>query len=417
MKIALVNYHYFINGGPDRYFFNIKRALEAQGHSIVPFCFDYDETLDTPYRAYFPAPITGRGPCMYEKQSLSAKGKIGALAKMFYNAEADRKFHAFLEKEQPDLVYMIYLSSTFLPNLIKIAKKRFGIPVVYRLSDFHLYCPTYLFCRDGEVCTECVESPWACVRNRCVKNSRLLSFAKTLQVQYFRMRDYYRWIDAFVCPTAFMASFLAEHGFEGRRIVHLPTFAEDVGCQTAGSHSSEKRILFLANVTREKGIEVLLKAYAQADMKLPLDIVGKYEQAYINTLSKSVPEPIRRKVRFRGFLSGDALYESMRSAQFLVHPVLWYENMPNSVVEMLSLGKPIAASRIGSMPELVRHEENGLLTEPGDATGLADCMKRLETEPETVRTFGQASRDLYENRHTEEHHTARLIDLFETCLN
>ena len=37
MKIALVNYRYFISGGPERYYFNIKEVLEQHGHTVVPF--------------------------------------------------------------------------------------------------------------------------------------------------------------------------------------------------------------------------------------------------------------------------------------------------------------------------------------------------------------------------------------------
>lgn len=37
MKIILVNYRYFISGGPERYYFNIKEILERNGHVVIPF--------------------------------------------------------------------------------------------------------------------------------------------------------------------------------------------------------------------------------------------------------------------------------------------------------------------------------------------------------------------------------------------
>ena len=37
MKIILVNYRYFISGGPERYYFNIKEILEKNGHEVIPF--------------------------------------------------------------------------------------------------------------------------------------------------------------------------------------------------------------------------------------------------------------------------------------------------------------------------------------------------------------------------------------------
>lgn len=417
MKIALVNYHYFINGGPDRYFFNIYRALEHQGHIVVPFCFDYAETFDTPYRSYFPTPITGPGPSLYDQQTHTVWNKITALSKLFHNTETDDKFRLLLKTEKPDLVYMIYLSSTFLPTLIRIARKEFDLPVVYRLSDFHMFCPAYLFCRDGAICTECVDDLSACVRHRCVKGSRLGSIARVAQIQYFRCRNHYNWVETFISPSQFMASFLKEHGFPSEKILALPTFSEDLSLRDSClSASTGETILFLGNVSREKGIEVLLDAFAAMNSSLTLDIVGKCSQEYIDLLQSRIPAEKRDCVRFRGFLSEDALLTTMKAARYLVHPAIWYENMPNSIIEMMSLGKPILSTVIGSIPGLVEHEGNGLLVTPGDVNALAQAMTIMETSSQCDQ-YGARSRTLYEKRHTEVQHLRSLEKLFEKLLD
>lgn len=48
MKIALVNYRYFISGGPERYYFNIKEVLERHGHTVVPFSIKGPKTSTPP---------------------------------------------------------------------------------------------------------------------------------------------------------------------------------------------------------------------------------------------------------------------------------------------------------------------------------------------------------------------------------
>ena len=54
MKIILVNYRYFISGGPERYYFNIKEILERNGHEVIPFSIKSSRNLPNDYEKYFP---------------------------------------------------------------------------------------------------------------------------------------------------------------------------------------------------------------------------------------------------------------------------------------------------------------------------------------------------------------------------
>ena len=76
MRILTVNNHYFVRGGPDRYLFNLEKALPGRGIEVVPFSFDYEETQSTAYREFFPEPITGYGPCQLEDRQLNLREKI-----------------------------------------------------------------------------------------------------------------------------------------------------------------------------------------------------------------------------------------------------------------------------------------------------------------------------------------------------
>jgi glycosyltransferase involved in cell wall biosynthesis len=413
MKILLVNYHYFINGGPDRYFFNIKSALESNGHEVISFSFNYDETLDTKYREYFPEPVTGRGPCMFSQQRLTKWQKIQSLFRLFVNKEVENKFRRIVREQKPDLVYSIYLSSTLLPSIFKIAKEEFRLPVLYRLSDYHLFCPAYLFCRDGHACTDCHSSLSNAIKYRCVKGSWGLSAIRACQMKYLRWRNDYRYIDAFISPSDFMISHMRQYGINEERLIHIPTFSEDL--MTANNQLEtivHDHLLFLGNVSREKGIEILLQAYCQSDCVLPLEIVGKYEPDYINHLKKSISADKMNTIHFRGFMGGDDLIRKMKSARILVHPAIWYENMPNSVIEMMSLGKPIIASNHGSMPELVRNGYNGLSVRPGDIDSLKHAINTMSKGVYDVE-YGRNSRKLYEENHTEKKHLDKLLGVFE----
>lgn len=53
MKILLVNYRYFISGGPERYYFNIKEILEHNGHEVIPFSVKSMRNVPNDYEKYF----------------------------------------------------------------------------------------------------------------------------------------------------------------------------------------------------------------------------------------------------------------------------------------------------------------------------------------------------------------------------
>ena len=111
-----MNYHYFVRGGPDRYFFNVMQLLTKAGHTVIPFAFDYAETLPTPFRRHFPQPITGPGPCTLNEQHLTPLAKLKTTLRMFSNPQVNRKFRRIIQEQSPDLIYSIYSSFTFLPN-------------------------------------------------------------------------------------------------------------------------------------------------------------------------------------------------------------------------------------------------------------------------------------------------------------
>ena len=68
------------------------------------------------------------------------------------------------------------------------------------------------------------------------------------------------------------------------------------------------------------------------------------------------------------------------------------EGMGRVLVEAMAAGKPIVASNVGGIPDLVKPGENGLLVPPGDEKALADSIKRLIKNPEEAKLMGRNGR-------------------------
>ncbi len=414
MKILMVNNHYFNYRGADRYFFNIKSGLEKAGHTVVPFSFRYDATQETPYLPYFPDPITGPGPFLLKDMKLSTATKIKTAVNMFFNPEVSRKLRNAIRDTKPDLVYTIYLSFTFLPQILRIAKKEFDLPVLYRLSDYHMFCASYLFFRDNQSCTECLTRPWAAVQYKCVHGSRIGSLLRALQIRVNRWRKDYGYADYFICPSKYMRETLIQHGpFPESKVKHLPTFTEDLFREGKTTPSGKPYALYFGAIVPAKGMDVLVKAFNRiSNPAFGLKLVGDVEPGYRDHLFALLDGAHRPLVSMDGELKGEALWETLRGCHCVVHPVLWFENMPNSILEAMSAGKPIIASAIGSMMELVEDGVNGNLVPPGDEGALAKALEKL-SDPYWVSVMSHGARERYLRDHTPEKHLATLTSLME----
>jgi glycosyltransferase involved in cell wall biosynthesis len=85
--------------------------------------------------------------------------------------------------------------------------------------------------------------------------------------------------------------------------------------------------------------------------------------------------------------------EIMPIFDILVLPSL-NEGMGRVLVEAMAAGKPLVASNVGGIPDLVQHDYNGLLVPPGDEKALAASIKLLIDDPEKAKMMGQRGREL-----------------------
>jgi glycosyltransferase involved in cell wall biosynthesis len=122
-------------------------------------------------------------------------------------------------------------------------------------------------------------------------------------------------------------------------------------------------------------VGTLIRAYAEAAPEAGLMIVGDgpYRGEY-EALAERLG--VAGRIRFTGYLSGEALSRAVGDSLAVVIPSEWYENCPYSVMEALAAGKPVVGARIGGIPEMVTEGETGFLFESGSAGDLADALTK-----------------------------------------
>lgn len=147
----------------------------------------------------------------------------------------------------------------------------------------------------------------------------------------------------------------------------------------------------------EKGVSCLLEAFDIVAARWP---AGPPRPALVYIGDGPAAGEIRRThshLRFRDdvLLTGyrrDAA-DLIAGSDVCAMPSLWEDALPLAVMQPMAMGRPVVASAVGGIPEMVVDGETGLLVPPGDREALAAAIERLLRHPDLARQLGQAARD------------------------
>lgn len=173
----------------------------------------------------------------------------------------------------------------------------------------------------------------------------------------------------------------------------VPNFAPSVDVAATGRlpESPRPTILYLGGFANPaKGGDVLLDALAAvlvADPEVEVLLAGPGEPpAAAEALLRSP------RVRWAGYLVAEPWAAAMREAQIFVMPSV-SEGMPVALLEAMSYGLAIVATRVGGIPEVAEHGVNAVLVEPRDSAALALAVGELLADPELRGELGRAARE------------------------
>ena len=157
-------------------------------------------------------------------------------------------------------------------------------------------------------------------------------------------------------------------------------------------HHGGLKLLFVGTCYERKGIKYLLEALSLLNEEVDtLHIVGKYEEQdiyYIELQSIIAQHHLGNRVYFHGRISDSDLKQFYRSADVFVLPSLW-EGFGFVLQEAMIVGLPIIATNVGSIPELIVDNENGILVPARDSNALAQAISYLYAHPEQRIALGQ----------------------------
>lgn len=413
MKILLVNYRYFISGGPEKYMFNIKKMLEEHGHEVIPFSIMSNKNVETSYSKYFVEPIGSRDAVYFDEVKKTPKSIWQMITRGIYSLEVKKAIQKEILEEKPDLVYIIHFVNKLSPSVITGAKK-LGVPVVLRLSDYFLLCPRFDFLYQKKICEDCLSKGYiSCIKKKCVKDSLFASLIRVLSMKIHNFMNIYDNVDAFITPSEFLKAKLISNGFSSKRIHCVPTFTSsksDNSNPVIGNYG-----LYFGRITEEKGVQSVVKAYE----KLPdhnVKIMGDESTEEARILVDYVKRKNLKNIEFIGFKTGTELENVIKNSRFTIIPSIWYDNLPNTALESFHFSKPVIASNIGSLPELVEDGHNGYLFDPYSTDELVEKIKLLDDD-ENVLEMGKKGNQRLKDKFSPLTHYDSLLHIFESVRN
>lgn len=387
--IILQVHNFYRTRGGECSVVDIERALlEKHGHEVIPYYRD-SRNID--------------------KYGLLARARM--LINVPYNKKVEMDLEATIHDVKPDVAHVHNVFPMLTAAVYKVLN-RCGVPVVQTVHNFRFLCPNGQFYIHNHICEDCQKrSYFSAVKNRCMQDSILVSSAYAAAISYaWKTEILPNNIDRYIALNQFFAKRLINAGVPSSRIRVLGNFTDNFEKSVS---LKQGYALYLGRLSREKGLHTLLDAWERVD-SITLKIAGS------GPLSKEIGELIANRnvsnVQLLGHVSGVEKTRLIKNAICMVVPSEWYENFPMSVVEAMSLGTPVIASRIGGLPDMVEHGVTGYLFKPGDVNELAKFINILFEKDNIVKQMSSQAMVVSQTKFNPTVHLKDLIDIYNDAI-
>ncbi len=390
MKILLVNDYATLTGGAEVAFLTLRDALRKRGHDVRIFS---SSARPTP------------GESIADEECFGTTSRLRTLLQTV-NVSAFWNLRRVLNQFKPDIVHVKLFLTQLSPLILPLLEK---IPALYHAVWYRSICPVGTkTLPDGNACQ--VQAGAACYQNRCLPLRDWLPLM-------FQMKVWRKWRHVFkliVANSGALKDQLLANGIEPVEVIW-----NGVSDQPERPPLSRPPVaVFAGRLVREKGIDILLHAFAKVVREIPeakLLIAGEgYEGEKIKNQIGGLG--LSSQVFMLGPLRMPELAERFRSSWVQVVPSIIPEPFGIAAAEAMMRGTAVIASRAGGLAEIVQHEKTGLLVPPSDADQLAQALLRLLQNKNLAEEMGRAGREFALTHFNPSTYADRFLILYEKLI-
>lgn len=399
-------------GGVEVYVYQLAKILTAQKHQVTVFCRESSQSL--PDHHVIDEIVDG----IRIIRIVNDHKKTSSFTGTYEDPQIEEIFCDILEEISPELVHINHLIT--LSYRLPLLARDTGIPSIISLHDYWPFCFRVQLVDweenhcggplNGGNCYQCIQGGYGglrtraarlakemvpytwrqTIRNRVIRSSSTSYLTNLSEELILERYESYRQAilssHRILTPSRYIKSQYELNGYPEDRFqvvrlgIDVPDTRTDATISTIDkSTNGAFRFTFVGTLIPNKGADVLIRAFRKlADMKVSLSIYGREDiaPAHYLALLKELSNGDER-ILFKGSFNQEERGEVYRNSDVVVIPSRFPETFSFVAHEGLAYMKPIIASDIGALPEVVIDGKNGFLVPPGDERALHSILEKI----------------------------------------
>lgn len=395
MNILNVNQSSIIRGGSDIYWQSLSGLLKENNHVVYDY-YSIENGRD-------------KTNCIYPKALDFENPDLMSILKYCYNVDAGKKIARFISDKKINTAHLHIYYGKLTASILKPLCEA-NIPIVQTLHEYKLVCPTYKLYRNGNVCHECRNNNfYNALVNKCNRNSFSRSLLSTVESYVSLLCGSQSKIEHFITVSDYQRNEILKMGFAPHNVTTIHNFIDDSGFEP--SHKNPEYILYFGRIEKEKGIDVIIDA-ARILCTKNIKFILAGEGSYLNRARSIVNELGLSNIEFLGYKNKNEIIELINGSFTVIAPSLWYETFGLVLLEAFSCAKPVIASNIGGMTEIINDGVDGFLVLPGSAEELAEKIEFIVSNPRQAQYMGEAGYKKQKSVFSKQAHFKKLMSVY-----
>jgi glycosyltransferase involved in cell wall biosynthesis len=403
LTVVIVVDHASVTGGQTKVALESARGLKRAGHRPIVFA------AAGPVEPAFAVDAI-EVVCLDQPDILNNPSRIQAAAQGLWNFAAAERLRSLLASlpRHNTVVHVHGWPKALSPSIARpIANS--GLPAVYTIHEYFLFCPNGGF-YNYQTRRACALEPMsvACLTTNCdSRNYAQKLWRSSRQVVMRNVADLPAAFGDFITISKFQMEVVGDRLPKTARVHNV---SNPIDCLDPGPklRAATGDFVFVGRIAQEKGPLLFAEAARQAGVA-PV-FVGDGPAA--DELRAQFPE-----ARILGWKRADEVSALMRAARALVFPSLWYEGQPLTVMEAKALGTPVVVSDACAGREEIEDGVAGRWFTSGDAGSLAEALTALKDDALIEALSEGAYKSFWFNPPTLARHVAAIVDVYRQMLS